>query len=69
MLGLLEQSKVVNVGGRIAFLGSFVIKTLQFFDGGPDPMAAENWLLKMEKLLSALECTDAQKVLYATYAL
>ena len=39
------------------------------FDGGPDPMAAENWLLKMEKLLRALECTDAQKVLYATYAL
>ena len=32
-------------------------------------MAAENWLLKMEKLLRALECTDAQKVLYATYAL
>nr|POE76776.1 hypothetical protein CFP56_43542 [Quercus suber] len=32
------------------------------FDGGPDPMAVENWLLKTEKLLRALECTDAQKV-------
>ncbi|XP_030936661.1 uncharacterized protein LOC115961900 [Quercus lobata] len=32
-------------------------------------MAAENWLLKMEKLLRALECTDAQKVVYATFAL
>ena len=32
-------------------------------------MAAEDWLLKMEKLLRALECTDAQKVLYATYVL
>ncbi|XP_050282151.1 uncharacterized protein LOC126723015 [Quercus robur] len=39
------------------------------FDGGPDPMVVENWLLKMEKLLRALECTDAKKVLYATYAL
>ncbi|XP_030958976.1 uncharacterized protein LOC115980923 [Quercus lobata] len=32
-------------------------------------MATKNWLLKMKKLLRALECTDAQKVLYATYAL
>ena len=32
-------------------------------------MAAKNWLLKMEKLLRAIECTDAQKVLYATFAL
>nr|POE64183.1 g-type lectin s-receptor-like serine/threonine-protein kinase [Quercus suber] len=39
------------------------------FDGGPNPMAAENWLLNMEKLQRALKCTDAQKVLYATYAL
>nr|POE89073.1 hypothetical protein CFP56_57274 [Quercus suber] len=29
----------------------------------------ENWLLKTKKLLSALECTDAQKVVYATFAL
>nr|POE53879.1 hypothetical protein CFP56_27566 [Quercus suber] len=33
------------------------------------PDGLENWLLKMEKLLSALECTDAQKVVYATFAL
>nr|POE76777.1 hypothetical protein CFP56_43543 [Quercus suber] len=39
------------------------------FDGELDPMAAENWLLKTEKLLRALECTDAQKVVYATFAL
>ena len=31
-------------------------------------MAAENWLLKMEKLLRALECIDAQMVVYATFA-
>lgn len=39
------------------------------FNGEPDPMALENWLLKMEKLLRALECTDAKKVVYATFAL
>ena len=38
------------------------------FNGEPDPMVAKNWLLKMEKLLRALECTDAQKVVYATFA-
>ncbi|XP_023918032.1 uncharacterized protein LOC112029576 [Quercus suber] len=39
------------------------------FDGEPNPMVAENWLLKIEKLLRALECTDAQKVVYATFSL
>nr|POE55249.1 hypothetical protein CFP56_02246 [Quercus suber] len=39
------------------------------FNDEPDPMAAKNWLLKMEKLLKALECTNAQKVVYATFAL
>nr|POF10405.1 hypothetical protein CFP56_56359 [Quercus suber] len=44
-------------------------QNLPTFDGEPNPMASENWLLKMEKLLRALECTDAQKVVYATFAL
>ena len=39
------------------------------FSGEPKPMVAGNWLLKMEKLLRALECTDAQKVVYATFSL
>ncbi|KAL0007386.1 hypothetical protein SO802_008888 [Lithocarpus litseifolius] len=39
------------------------------FDGELDPMAVENWLLKMKKLLRALKCTDAEKVEYATFAL
>nr|POF10394.1 hypothetical protein CFP56_61462 [Quercus suber] len=39
------------------------------FDGELDPVAAENWLLKIEKLLRALECTNAKKVEYATFAL
>jgi hypothetical protein len=39
------------------------------FAGATDPMVAENWLLKMEKLLKVLHCTDSQKVEYATFAL
>uniref|UniRef100_A0A2N9IPW9 Reverse transcriptase n=1 Tax=Fagus sylvatica TaxID=28930 RepID=A0A2N9IPW9_FAGSY len=39
------------------------------FAGETDPMVAENWLLKMEKLLKVLHCTDSQKVEYATFAL
>ena len=39
--------------------GEFRKQNPPTFDGGPDPMVAENWLLKMEKLLRALECTDA----------
>nr|POE55791.1 hypothetical protein CFP56_30581 [Quercus suber] len=35
--------------------GEFRKQNPPTFDGGPDPMAAENWLLKMEKLLRALE--------------
>ena len=61
--------RVVNVGGRVALLGSFIKKNPPTFDGGPNPIAAENWQLKMEKLLRAPECTDAQKLVYATFAL
>uniref|UniRef100_A0A2N9F3Y9 RNA-directed DNA polymerase n=1 Tax=Fagus sylvatica TaxID=28930 RepID=A0A2N9F3Y9_FAGSY len=39
------------------------------FAGATDPMVAENWLLKMEKLLKVLHCTDSQKVEYATFTL
>ncbi|XP_075665041.1 uncharacterized protein LOC142634634 [Castanea sativa] len=49
--------------------GEFTKQNPPTFDEGPDPIAAENWLLKMEKLLRALECTNAQKVMYATFAL
>ena len=49
--------------------GEFRKQNPPSFDREPDPMAEENWLLKIEKLLRALECIDAQKVMYATFAL
>nr|POE52455.1 hypothetical protein CFP56_74010 [Quercus suber] len=49
--------------------GEFRKQNPPTFDGGHDPMVAKNWLLRMEKFLRALGCTNAQKVRYATYAL
>ena len=45
--------------------GDFCKQNPPTFIGESNPMEAENWVLKMEKLLRALECTDAQKVVYA----
>ena len=37
------------------------------FQGTPDPMAMESWLLGIEKLFKVLPCTDEQKVTFATF--
>ncbi|GFY95307.1 hypothetical protein Acr_10g0006920 [Actinidia rufa] len=33
----------------------------------PDPMAAESWLLGIERVFEVLPCTDEQKVVFATF--
>ena len=53
MLGLLDRSKVVSVGRRVVLLGSSISKTLQHLMGSLIQWQ-QNWLLKMEKLLRAL---------------
>ncbi|GFS40834.1 hypothetical protein Acr_00g0070780 [Actinidia rufa] len=37
------------------------------FYGTPDPMAAESWLLGIERVFEVLPCTDEQKVVFATF--
>ncbi|GFS36587.1 hypothetical protein Acr_00g0046810 [Actinidia rufa] len=37
------------------------------FYGTPDPMAAESWLLGIERVFEVLPCTDEQKVIFATF--
>ncbi|GFS42569.1 hypothetical protein Acr_00g0080620 [Actinidia rufa] len=37
------------------------------FYGMPDPMAAESWLLGIERVFEVLPCTDEQKVVFATF--
>ncbi|XP_057952368.1 uncharacterized protein LOC131146651 [Malania oleifera] len=39
------------------------------FAGGPNPIVAEDWIQEIEELLGVLECTEEQKVKYATYKL
>ncbi|XP_057972746.1 uncharacterized protein LOC131160888 [Malania oleifera] len=37
------------------------------FVGGPDLVAAENWVLEIEEIMVVLDCTDEQKVCYAAF--
>ena len=67
-----RTARVVQGGERRkegCTFGEFHKQNPPTFNGEPDPVAAENWLLKIEKLLRALGCTDAEKVMYATFAL
>ncbi|XP_022859185.1 uncharacterized protein LOC111379977 [Olea europaea var. sylvestris] len=37
------------------------------FEGGPDPLATEEWLRHLERIFRFMECTDAQKILCAVF--
>ena len=39
------------------------------FEGQPDAVAAENWVLQIEKLMEVMNCTKEQRVKYATFYL
>ena len=54
MLGSLDRSRVVSVGKRVVLLGSSISKNPRTFNGELDLIVAKDWLLKMEKLLRAL---------------
>ena len=60
--------------GRVEARASCSFETLMkqnplSFDGKLDPIEAENWSLQKEKLLEALDCTNFQKVQFATFKL
>ena len=48
---------------------TFMKQNLPSFYGKPNPTKAKNWFLRIEKLLEALDCTDSQKVQFATFKL
>ena len=48
---------------------TFMKRNPPSFDRKPNPTEAENWFLQMEKLLEALDCTNSQKVWFATFKL
>ena len=39
------------------------------FGGEPDPMVAEQWMMRMEKIFDVLNCPDDKKVPLATFML
>ena len=39
------------------------------FEGTTEPMEAEKWIIKMEKVFRVLECSEDKKVAYAAYML
>ena len=47
----------------------FMMQNPPSFDGKPNPTKAKNYFWQMEKLLEALNCTDSQKVRFATFKL
>ena len=40
-----------------------------FFHSNTDPVEAEEWLNKLEKIFRVMKCDDSQKVDFATYML
>ena len=41
----------------------------QVFEGQPDAIVVKNWFLQIEKLMEVMNCTEEQRVKYATFYL
>ncbi|GFZ11268.1 hypothetical protein Acr_22g0006660 [Actinidia rufa] len=57
---------------RVEMMNRTTIKQFQqlkppTFYGTPDPMAAESWLLGIERVFEVLPCTEEQEVIFATF--
>lgn len=71
VLGRIAQ-RVANVhppakGGQGSTQEAFLKQMPPSFSGTIDPLEAERWVFKMEKIFKFLECIDPQKVNYVTY--
>ncbi|XP_057953799.1 uncharacterized protein LOC131148080 [Malania oleifera] len=66
-----SRGKDVDVGGENedCLIDQFTRLKHSTFAGSVDPLVAEIWVQEMEKMLAVLSCTEAQKVLYATFKL
>ncbi|KAK7260618.1 hypothetical protein RIF29_26821 [Crotalaria pallida] len=62
-----HQFNVVNAEAKT--LADFRSCNPPKFEGGFKPEEANKWIHTMDKILRTLECSDAQKVAYATYML
>ncbi|XP_020271651.1 uncharacterized protein LOC109846819 [Asparagus officinalis] len=50
-------------------MGEFKKLSLPSFEGTTDPMIAEHWITKMEKVFTYMRCPEEEKVDYAIYML
>ena len=65
-----ETPAGVAVFGREASnRAAFMKEKPPSFLGGVDPEAAASWVEELEKIFAFLQCTDAEKVRFATYML
>ena len=78
MMGQLGKQPEISHGGNPNGLGANLeyLKFAEFRKANPpnfrgvfNPDKADEWVNAMEKVLSILDCTDPQKVAFATYML
>ena len=61
------QNVNVNDGDIIALTQKFSKMHPPSFQGGLEPLKAEAWVLETEKLFEVFPCSEAHKVLLATF--
>ena len=64
-----EQNVNANDGDIIALTQKFSKLKPSSFQGGLEPLKAEAWVLETEKLFEVFPCSEAHKVLLATFTL
>lgn len=64
-----EPNANVNDGDIIALTQKFSKMKPPSFQGGLEPLKAEAWVLETEKLFEVFPCSEANKVLLATFTL
>ena len=64
-----EPNVNVNDGDIIALTHKFSKMKPPSFQGGLEPLKAEAWVLETEKLFEVFPCSEANKVLLATFTL
>lgn len=60
---------IAKIDGTRNRLGDFQKLKPPSFMGTSDPLEAEDWIIAMEKAFDAMDCTDHERVAFATYML
>ena len=63
----LREGEMTSKGQQECTFEKFNRQHHLVFEGQPDAIVAENWVLHMEKLMTMMNCTEEQRVKYATF--